>query len=69
MKPDVKTVVPGASWPGLVGRTDLYRADDSHEALTRILEPRQDWVFRGFEAQVAGLRARGKAVVIVVSSR
>lgn len=65
---DVKSVVVGASWPGLIGRTDLYRADNSREPLNRILDPQQEWVFRGLEAQLADLRARGKTIVIVLSS-
>lgn len=66
--PEVSTVVFAASWYGLTTRNDLIRAGDPSETPISILAPENSWAMREFETALASLVARGKRVVLVLSS-
>jgi hypothetical protein len=68
LDPAVDTVVIAASWVGFVSRPDYYKAGGEHGAPLKMLTPQTEWVLQGFEAALAKLVAKGKRVVIVLSS-
>jgi peptidoglycan/LPS O-acetylase OafA/YrhL len=65
---DIDTVVIASSWLGLLSRTDVRPADRPGGPPLELLAAENQWVFDGFEAEVRKLVARGKHVVIVLSS-
>jgi hypothetical protein len=67
-KPEIRTVIISASWPGFTARKDYYKAGDEGGQPLQMLTPQTEWVLAGFEAAVTQLVAAGKQVVIVLSS-
>jgi hypothetical protein len=67
-QPDIETVVIAASWPGFADRSDYFRAGPDPEGPLNVLAPQSAWVLQGFEQALDELRARGKTVVLVLSS-
>jgi peptidoglycan/LPS O-acetylase OafA/YrhL len=66
--PEVETVVIAASWVGFVSRPDYVRLGDPNGVALKLLAPEAAWVWQGFEAALRELVARGKRVVVVLSS-
>ena len=65
---NIETVVIAASWTGFISRGDYYKVGDPDARALDLLAPASDWVFRDFEAALAGLVAHGKRVVLILSS-
>ena len=64
----VEAVVIAASWVGFLNRDDYYKVGDPERRPLKLLTPGTEWVLDGFEAALRDLTARGKRVVIVLSS-
>jgi peptidoglycan/LPS O-acetylase OafA/YrhL len=68
LRPEVDTVVIGASWVGFVERPDYYRAGDASRTPIDVLAPGNEWVLEGLERSLRKLVASGRRVAIVLSS-
>ena len=66
--PEVDTVVIAASWVGFIDRPDHIRIGDDAGVPLKLLTPETEWVLQGFESALRDLVARGKRVVLVLSS-
>lgn len=64
---EVDTVVISASWRGMLLRRDYVRLDGRRTPLTFSTED-VDWMLGSFEAAVQSVVARGKRVVVLLSS-
>lgn len=67
-RPEIQTVVIGASWVGFTDRKDYFDADAADDEPLEMLTPQTQWVMDGFESAVSDLVKAGKQVVIVLSS-
>jgi peptidoglycan/LPS O-acetylase OafA/YrhL len=67
-KPEVDIVVIAASWVGFAGRPDYYKVGGDESATLKMLTPQSEWVLQGFGAELTKLAAKGKRVVVVLSS-
>jgi len=67
-QPEVDTVVIAASWVGFISRPDHFKLGEPDAAPLKLLTRDTDWVLAGFEAALKDLVARGKRVVLVLSS-
>jgi len=67
-RPEIQTVVIGASWVGFTARKDYYRVDDHDRRALDLHGADQQWALQGFQREVANLVASGKQVIVVLSS-
>jgi len=67
-RPEVDIVVIAASWVGFLNRGDYYKVGDADETPLKLITPETEWVMQGFAESLQRLVAKGKRVVIVLSS-
>ncbi len=65
---DIKTIVVGGYWLGMLQRGDYYRADDPDQHVVDLWDPKQlDSALSGMENRLRELKAMGKMVYIVLN--